>query len=84
MTMRIVAETYHGNRRRETMPDFEAEQFKKAVKKAFEKILTFNIGVELWKGGNYSARNCRRGVASECVSERIKEGTALFAQGGKV
>lgn len=47
MTMRTVAETYHGNRRRETMPDFEAEQFRKAVKKAFEKYSRSTLGWSL-------------------------------------
>ena len=75
MTMRIVAETYHGNRRRETMPDFEAEQFKKAVKKAFEKILTFNIGVELGREINGADSDllvikAGPGQANKCVMER--------------
>ncbi|MFP3553348.1 hypothetical protein SB861_21915 [Paraburkholderia sp. SIMBA_049] len=54
------------------MPDFEAEQFKKAVKKAFEKILTFNIGVEL--GREINSADCDLlvikagpGQANKCV-----------------
>ena len=47
MPLRILAETYHGNGIRKSMPANEASEFKDAVEKAFKEILAFPVGIEL-------------------------------------
>ena len=75
MTLRIVAETYHGAGRRAPMPYNEAVNFTNAVKKAFEKMLTFKLGADL--GNEISNANCDLlvvkagpGQANACALER--------------
>jgi Effector protein len=75
MAMRILAETYHGNLDRRTMPDDEARKFKEAVKKAFEKILAYPIGIEL--GKEINSADCDLSVlkageeqGNHCIPER--------------
>ena len=75
MAMRILAETYHGNLDRRTMPDDEARKFKEAVKKAFEKILAYPIGIELGKeinSADYDLSVLKAGQAqgNHCIPER--------------
>ena len=47
MALRILAETYHGGGRRQSMADNEAREFKDAAEKALKEILAFPIGIKL-------------------------------------
>ena len=75
MPLRILAETYHGNGIRKSMPANEASEFKDAVEKAFKEILAFSVGIDLRNEINSAACDLSvlkpgEGQANKCTLVR--------------